>query len=468
MSTIFGQQLRQARQARSLTLEQIAQTTRIRVHYLQALEAGDLTSLPSMAQARGFLRAYASYLKLDSDALLASLDRNNQNNASDVEQGELIPAQVASPTSADASPVETTPAYRSQDQDAKTQPIGSRPFPPQPSQPVAVRTASGQSKPGRPQFIEVGERLQRQRELLGLSLDDVERHTHLRQHYLRALETGDLEGLPSPVQGRGMLNNYAAFLGLDPESLLLLFAEGLQASLEARQAIRQEAHPAPVRHKPWLPTSVRRIFSSDILIGGTLVIFLVVFAGWGAIRIFTVRTEQTPTVTAPSIADVLLASSTPTTTFTPAPAAPTVHATLALLLPISTGALSGGPLPSNAQGKVQIYITVLQRAWMRVTVDGKIEFEGRVIPGSAYPFVGESQVEILTGNGAAIQVFFNQQDLGEYGGFGQVVDRIFTLQGILYPTPTVTPTPSATLPATAAPPATATPRPGQATPPALP
>ncbi len=80
---------------------------------------------------------------------------------------------------------------------------------------------------------------------------------------------------------------------------------------------------------------------------------------------------------------------------------------------------------------MQVYLTIRQRAWMRVTVDGTVEFDGRVTPGSAYPFVGGTQVEVLTGNGEAIQVFFNGQDYGVMGEFGQLVDQIYSAQGIL-------------------------------------
>lgn len=79
-----------------------------------------------------------------------------------------------------------------------------------------------------------------------------------------------------------------------------------------------------------------------------------------------------------------------------------------------------------------------------MTVDGKVELEGRVIPGSAYSFAGEDEVEILTGNGAALQLIFNQNDLGPMGIFGEVVDRVFTPQGELLPTPTITATPTFT------------------------
>jgi len=78
---------------------------------------------------------------------------------------------------------------------------------------------------------------------------------------------------------------------------------------------------------------------------------------------------------------------------------------------------------------------------MRVIVDGKLEFEGRVVSGSAYSFSGDKRIEVLTGNGAALQIYFNQTDLGVMGLYGEVIYRIFTLQGVFTPTATITNTP---------------------------
>jgi cytoskeletal protein RodZ len=412
MNTTVGQQLRQAREERSLTLEQAAKATHIRAHYLTALESGEFGKLPSAAQARGFLRAYGGYLKLDVEKLLAEVEG--------AQERPTIPLRDRDKSPAIPAPGETEEADEI--------------------------------------FAEIGRKLRRQRELLGLSLDDIERHTHLRQHYLVALEAGDMEGLPSPVQGRGMLNNYASFLGLDPEPLMLNFAEGLQARLAARQAARPEMRPSRTQRKPILPAPLRRIFSGDVLIGGSLVVFLVVFVVWGAIRIFAMTSGQVPTPTAPSIADVLLAPPTATMTATPIPPTPTIppppiaFPTAALV----TDAQTGNPLPNTTQEGVQVYVTVRQRAWMRVIVDGEVEFEGRVIPGSAYPFAGANAVEVLTGNGAALQIIYNGQDLGSLGNFGQVAERIFTLQGIVTATPTITATPTASPILPTLPPATAT------------
>lgn len=406
-SEAIGQQLRQAREARSLTLEQVSHTTRMRLRYLQALEVGDFDALPSTAQARGFLRTYAGFLDLDVGKLLEGYETPS-------------PAPVP-PTPASVRPSDSIPGDREQAD--------------------AI-------------FVEVGQQLQHQRELLGLSLDDVVRHTHLRRHYLAALETGDIQDMPSPVQGRGMLNNYAVFLGLDPDPLLLRFADGLQARLAARQVSRTESKPAPVvRRKRALPPLLRRLFSSDILIGVTLTLFLVGFVFWGAIRIFAMRSDEEPLPTAPSIADVLLASPIPSTTPTPelvsqttsqvAPQAVAEQETegqQATVPPETVEMTPESTVPAESQAGVNVYITVYQRAWMRVVVDDKTEFEGRVLPGSAYNFSGEERVELLTGNGAALQVFFNQQDLGLLGLFGQVVNRVYTVEGAMAPTPTVTPT----------------------------
>jgi hypothetical protein len=118
-------------------------------------------------------------------------------------------------------------------------------------------------------------------------------------------------------------------------------------------------------------------------------------------------------------------------------------------------------LPGLGDAAVQVYVVVRQRAWMRVSVDGKVEFEGRVTPGSAYPFAGNGRIELLTGNGAGLEVYFNQKNLGVLGGFGEVASRIFTVDGIITPTATITPTPQ---PPTPTSPVTPTPTGTQAAP----
>jgi cytoskeleton protein RodZ len=452
MSKTAGLLLRQARQERGLTLEEVAQATRIRVHYIRALEAGEFATLPSKTQTRGFLRSYASFLELDPEALLASLEEGyvaphpdggpvTKQSSPSEEAGALpdtiriVPAEPPPEkveVAADVSPADTV----------RVSPPGLPPSevrvaPAEPASSYPSKVGSDELDAGGPYFSEIGGVLRRQRELLGLTLEEIERHTHLRKHYLQALEAGDQAGLPSPVQGRGMLNNYAAFLGLDPEPLLLQFAAGLQAGLAARKAAEQSKKPSKA---PRRPRAVTRFRYGDLLFIAAVSIFLVGFVIWGAMRIFAARDQgAAPAATAPSIADVLLASPTATASATLLPASALPPPTLTLGPP-PTEANGGGGLPPQGQGNVQVYVSVQERAWMRVVVDGDVEFEGRVLQGGAYTFAGNSTVEVLTGNGAALQVVFNQQDQGILGDYGEVVDLIYTAQGVLEPTPTASPT----------------------------
>jgi cytoskeleton protein RodZ len=61
----LGDWLRQRREERGISLEQVEEDTRIRVRYLQALETENFEALPDSVVGRGFLRNYATYLELD-------------------------------------------------------------------------------------------------------------------------------------------------------------------------------------------------------------------------------------------------------------------------------------------------------------------------------------------------------------------------------------------------------------------
>lgn len=418
----IGEQLRLAREGRKLSLEQAAYQTRIRLGYLTALETDDLNAFPSMAQARGFLRAYAGHLGLEADALVVLL-------------GGKAPMSQAMP------PVRTIPD-RGEDNHGNTAQWDAATDP----QPSAMGDAN---------FIVNGQKLRTQRELLGLSIEDVERHSHIRAHYLQALEAGRLDDLPSPVQGRGMLTNYANFLGLDPDPLLLRYAEGLQERLNFRQRAQRPAQRSTVQAGP------RRHLPLDLILGSVVALAMLSFLVWGAIRISDMVSQTTPEASGPSIAEVLSGdgTATPTPTFTleaQSALSGTLESTPTLLAPVvdesEVAPTVELPTPNNAP--VQVYISALERCWMRVVVDGEVAFEGRTQPGGTYPYSANERVELKTGNGAALKVLYNQSDLGVLGSFGEVIERTYTISGVQFPTPTITPTPP---PPTATEPVTPTP-----------
>lgn len=502
MSETVGQRLRQERLARRLTLEQAADATRIRLVYLQALEDDDFSAMPSPVQGRGFLRLYAQYLGLDIQTLL---DQMRQSAFSQVTEVGILPVaeepvvenphrEVHPPAwrrlltraltalsrpragTADSeagsnlqeeSPPEGNAAGMEELHPA-TDPSADSAQAPLPEESVAleqrlsesVKEPEAAANASAEIFAEIGSRLRSRRELLGLALQEVEQYTRVRERHLKAIEAGRMDDLPSPVQARGMLTNYAAFLDLDTEALLLRFAEGLQARHRERHTVlsRRQNNNASRRLRGW-----QGFLHGDLVFGVFLVVALFVFVIWSAARIMDRQRQTLQGAQAPSISDVLLATSV-ATSFTQEPtptlvlegvAAPIQSATPTLEIPVFT------LLPPDI---VQVTINVLERTFMRVRVDGEVKFEGRVIPGSAYSFEGKDRIEVATGSGAALHVIYNQKDQGRMGGFGEVIMRIYTRDAVLTPTATPAPTSTATLPPTSRPvqsPTSAPPRPGQ-------
>jgi flagellar biosynthesis protein FlhG len=71
-----GDLLRQVREARGLTLEQMANTTKIAIYYLRYLEAEEYEDLPAKVYVKGYLKQIARLLKLDAEPMVKSyIDR---------------------------------------------------------------------------------------------------------------------------------------------------------------------------------------------------------------------------------------------------------------------------------------------------------------------------------------------------------------------------------------------------------
>ena len=70
--------LREAREARGLTVSDASKATRIWERYLHALEANaPLQEFPAPVYARSFLRAYAEFLELDTDSIVRRFDEDH-------------------------------------------------------------------------------------------------------------------------------------------------------------------------------------------------------------------------------------------------------------------------------------------------------------------------------------------------------------------------------------------------------
>ena len=578
MTQTIGQRLKAEREEQRLTIEKVFEATRIRIPYLQALEADDLSKMPSPVQARGYLRNYVEFLGLNYEQLLnemraeqkvsdgintiigpaddtATLRHSSQPPADSVSAVQpapqtLEPILIEEVKPRDAAPLSKPVTGRRKKADSQPAPDPAQlpkrrgrkkvepapePLPivePEPEI-IAESVASTESVPLQPEpiiaegiepqladapppdisdnlwqtwlnrlntvisarakrptlvvkesafsetqldstltesemdsqsngtqeqgeiqgllveksseiFREIGIELRQRRELLSLHLDEVERNTHVKAHYLAALEKGAMDDLPSTVQTRGMLSNYATFLDLDHDVLLLRYADALQA----RHRERNPQKPARKSGQPIIENipSIRSFIAGDMIFGIGIAILLVGFSIWGVSRVLTIQSQRDVQPSAPSISDVLLASPDPSQfTVTPEIVSAQIpgEATVTVVIPTQ-----------DADVSVQVNLIAVERTYLRVTVDGEELFNGRVVPGTAYPFQAQTQIEVLVGNGAAIRTVYNGRDLGLMGTFGQVVNNIYMSEEIITPTalpsPTLTTTvePTSTVPTT--------------------
>ncbi len=286
---------------------------------------------------------------------------------------------------------------------------------------------------------EIATQLRRRREMLSLTLEEIERHTRLRTEIMEALEKGNFDELPSPVQTRGMLANYAGFLDLEVDALLLRFADALQARHRERHPVK----PSRRRGQPIIPENLppfRTFIAGDVVFGIGMVLLLVGFSIWGISRVIALQSEQAtgaqPEAGGPSISEALIGTQGPTVeseiTLIPAEDTP---------IPSLAGGEATLEIPTvETNANVQINVVALERSFLQVTVDGELVFEGRTIPGNAYPFEGDESIEILAGNGSALRVIYNQRDMGLLGGFGQIASFIYTAEEVVTPTPAMSPT----------------------------
>jgi len=435
MPETIGARLQKARADRRLTTEQAAAATKIKVKYLEALENDQRQLLPSDVQGRGFLRSYAAYLGIEPQPLLDAW----LNDGFIVE----IPTPPEPPSEENVSA--SQPLLESD----TTSPENLATEDPNPE---AAQEDLNSSPPTADQiFREIGTTLKQRREKLGLKLTDIERYILVRQYYLEALEQGKMEDLPSLVQARGMLNNYARFLELNEDEVLLKFATALQTRRIETQVGTAASKNILTRKRGVKASNWKMVITPDLIIGGVVVVSLLIFALWSVSQITAAETQKSNPDDLIALPQSLFSTQEILQTAT----LPKVEATKNPddNRPQTETAPTSESLPTQfvSLAPLQLNIVANQRAYLRITADGKTIFNDRVSPGNAYSFSAEKQIELLTGNAGAIQVYFNQNDLGVLGIAGQVSSQIFTIGGIVTPTAQFSPTPTETLQPTVTP-----------------
>ncbi|MBC7263320.1 MAG: helix-turn-helix domain-containing protein [Chloroflexi bacterium] len=231
----------------------------------------------------------------------------------------------------------------------------------------------------------MGESLRSAREAKGISLAQAEEATKIRALYLQAIEEENYGNLPPLVFVRGFIRNYATYLGLNPEEVL-----------------RLEGAPPPEPETPLvLPTMEEAVLVPPVvsrlllmLAAVALLALVVGLGGWAIQHGYIMLPGFSPTAT-PTF---LLPTATPSLLM------PTHTATL---LPTATPTHSPTPEPG-----VRVDLQIVQRAWLRVLVDGVEVFTGILEAGERRTWTGKERVYVHCGFGMGVVATVNGQPYG--------------------------------------------------------
>lgn len=299
---------------------------------------------------------------------------------------------------------------------------------------------------------EFGDLLRQSRDFKGVTLREAERATRISRTYLAALEAGDFVQLPAAAYARGIVRNYAQYLGLDPVSTLTLFEQssgGTPASVAVLPATRPFSASSH-----WAPNFA--------IIAFMLVMSAVVFA-WMYSAYFqrpdalATTTIGMPTVTAVPDSILALADDQATVatqgggvaTTTPTPTMPPATATIpaqAVVVeaaptevveepvveePTSEVVLEDNPIDDESSdvesaepvgtGANTFVIYTSEDVWVQVVLDGETAFDD-VLPAGSERIYYADAAAITSGNASFVEVYVNGDP---YGALGDTWDATF-------------------------------------------
>jgi len=294
---------------------------------------------------------------------------------------------------------------------------------------------------------ELGSLLREAREAKGLTLAEAQEATRINKNFLEALEEGQYGELPTQVHVKGYLRNYARFLDLDPKPLL----DRYDFSKSNYEAYQEQPDNEEILKSAPLPTRDDRVFYDPVNmeISGSvqresgspfrIIIILALIASLALVAnrfipILTGGGDSTEAITSSleeAVSSITNESPPPTAVtpdvaLIPGAGEPITSTSRNVELQLPTPTVTRPELPATLE-TISLRLDITERAWMRVTIDDEVVFEGQAQNGDG-PFEWEAQetAELLSGNAAGIFVTINNIELGKLGGRAEVLDETWT------------------------------------------
>lgn len=278
-----------------------------------------------------------------------------------------------------------------------------------------------------------GDRLRREREMRGITLDEITESTKISRRHLEALESEHFSQLPGSVFNKGFVRAYARFLGIDEDQAV---ADYTAASNEVPES--ENKFPLEVHAKPNPDLNPRRSFLPLVFAVAALVGVLVGYVFWA--RSKSHATEATEIAQTSSASGQENNASTPAASSSepaPAPERPakaTEHAATATPPKAQEAAVpNSSATPAAEKPEKTFFVSVKARedSWVSIVADGKSVMQ-RVLSADKRKKIKAGKSLILrTGNAGGIEVTFNGRPLGALGNENEPRTLTFNAAGLV-------------------------------------
>jgi cytoskeleton protein RodZ len=281
-----------------------------------------------------------------------------------------------------------------------------------------------------------GDRLRREREMRGITLDEITESTKISRRHLEALEGEHFDQLPGGVFNKGFVRAYARFLGIDEDRAVADYSAASNEQPEPEDKFPLEVHDEPDRElnprRSFLPLAFAVAALAGVLVG---------YAFWIKSKPHTAGTAE-PAQPAPvASAPAKPAASAPVrpvaTPTAPAPHVPAAEQQVAGTPPAIVQSQSQPQPAASTTGKKPaeksfvVSIKAKEDSWVSIVADGKSVMQ-RVLPADKHKKIKAGRLLILrTGNAGGIEVTFNGRSLGAIGNENEPRTLTFNATGLV-------------------------------------
>lgn len=286
-----------------------------------------------------------------------------------------------------------------------------------------------------------GERLRREREMRGISLDEIAAATKIGTRALKALEDQEFEKLPGGIFNKGFVRAYAKFLGIDEDQAVTDYLaaagepEGSTTEIDPVQLVaqRESEKKRPQSKEGRELASINASEKSGfpwLALIGLIVVLVAVGGGW---RLYLRHKAQVSTPQASgqeSPAAVMVPSAAPNQQETaPQPTPNLAPAGQSIATEAASGGTEVSQAPEMGSG-FNLQIRAKRESWVSVTVDGKPVMSGTLEAADEKSFYARERVTLKTGNAGGVEIALDGKSLAPIGRDNEVRTVVFTPQGM--------------------------------------